>query len=251
MTVLGKRPGEEVQEKIRRYSSYFKKQLNAIDAMTSSKDRDSAIMYKKSLYVCLLSALARGRYGKQQRKDREHFLQLISEYSDWQDRDRVSAVQLYYTLKKNRTLMAEAPEILFSRVAEQIREMKSGHVYKVSDVDDSIFSYNSMICGTSSQVNNMISGSRMQSLLYDYRCHLVHEFRSPGYGIEMTDDGEHAYYHSYINREPGWELVFPLRLFKKICKDCIDNLQQYYLAKEINPYARYRFSSLWSDRFSS
>ena len=251
MTVLGKRPGEDVPNRINRYSSYFNKQINTIDAMKSSKDRDSSIMYRKSLYVCLLSSLARGRYGQEQRKDRQHFLQLISEYSDWEERDRVSTVQLHYTLRKNKTLRAEAPESLVLRVAEKVKAMQPGNVYQVPAIDAEFDYYSNMVCRTSPKVKNLIFGSRMKSLLYDYRCHLVHEFRSPGYGIEMTGDGEHAYYHSYINREPGWELVFPLGLFKQICKSCVENLHRYYLAEGINPYGRYRFSSLWSDKFKT
>ena len=251
MTVLGKRPGEDVPNRINRYSSYFNKQINAIDAMKSSKDRDSSIMYRKSLYVCLLSALACGRYGKQQGKDRQHFLQLISDYSDWAERDRVSTVQLHYTLTKNKTLRAETPKSIMVLAGEKVREMQSGNVYPVPAVDDEIDFYSNLISSTSPKVKNLIFGSRMQALLYDYRCHLVHEFRSPGYGIEMTGDGERAYYHSYINRKPGWELVFPLGLFKQICKSCVENLHRYYLAEGINPYGRYRFSSLWSDKFKT
>ena len=255
MPLRNKKEETDVQTKIDRYFGYFRTQVNEIAEIRSGQNsenfgRNDLLIYKKALFVCILSSLARGLYGKEQRKDKEHFIQLIAGYADWADSDRVSSIQLFLILRKNRKIIDRAPGGLYEKLEQNVSSLITGQLYKPVEIDTTLDEYIEKY-SVSEIVNviKMIEDSRMTALLYAYRCNLIHEFRQPGYGIEMTDDGDYAYYHSYSNRDPGWELVFPLALFKNLCLSCIDNLQKYYRVQAGDPYAKYLFSSMWSDKF--
>lgn len=83
------------------------------------------------------------------------------------------------------------------------------------------------------------------SLLYRYRNHLVHEFREPGYGMEVfaQDSGE-ACYHSYIN-DPRFYLVYPVDLFRSLAESAVVGLEVYFLEQGLDPYDRVGDTSRW------
>jgi hypothetical protein len=93
------------------------------------------------------------------------------------------------------------------------------------------------------QVNLM----RHTSLLYGFRCKLVHEFREPGYGMEAFSD-ELPHYHSMTDLDDSIqtiELVYPTEWFVRLPISVLKSLKTHYLNAETNPYESYDFDSLW------
>jgi hypothetical protein len=92
----------------------------------------------------------------------------------------------------------------------------------------------------------LVEQARYVELLYTYRNHLVHEFRKPGYGIELSDDPTTPYYHG-MEGSP-WELVFPGQFLHNLCGNCIDGLAVHLRTSGLNPYDAYKFGTLWRRR---
>jgi len=78
-------------------------------------------------------------------------------------------------------------------------------------------------------------------LLWAYRNVLLHEFREPGFGINLVDDAESPYYHQVdftsgpLAGSVGWELVIPCRFLEHLVQSCLNNLATYMRNEGIDP----------------
>jgi hypothetical protein len=93
---------------------------------------------------------------------------------------------------------------------------------------------------------SFVADARYVALFYTYRNHLVHEFRMPGYGMEMSNDPSTPYYHGYQGKP--WQLAFPTPFFAQLCLGCLAGVERYLKAERQNPYDSYTFGSLWRQR---
>ena len=75
---------------------------------------------------------------------------------------------------------------------------------------------------------------------------MIHEFREPGYGMELSNDESTPYYHSY--QDKPWQLVFPVGIFQKVCEGCLANLKKFLLERNTNPYESYEFGDMWIEK---
>lgn len=83
------------------------------------------------------------------------------------------------------------------------------------------------------------------ALLYRYRKHLVHEFREPGYGMEVfAEDGDEPCYHGYA-KDPRFYLVYPVGLFQSLADSAITQIEAYFAARNLDPYERVGDTSRW------
>jgi hypothetical protein len=76
-----------------------------------------------------------------------------------------------------------------------------------------------------------------------HRNELVHGFKEPAYGMELSDDGTSPYYHSYTTKP--WQLVFPAPFFQLLCTEALNGLKQYLVDRDIDPYEMYEFGDMW------
>ena len=94
----------------------------------------------------------------------------------------------------------------------------------------------------------LVEGTKHSSLLYRYRCKLVHEFRKPGHGFEFDQRHPSPYYHSTTNRDDQSdmiELVYPRQWFLDLPLSILTGLETHYIDAGINPYDSYNFGSPW------
>jgi hypothetical protein len=75
---------------------------------------------------------------------------------------------------------------------------------------------------------------------------LIHEFREPGYGMELSQDASTPYYHG-VTGHP-WQLVFPDSFIKTITVGCLNGLVKQLRSEKTNPYECYQFGSLWRQK---
>lgn len=222
-----------VQDAIKQYCSYFREQFDKIDTVEPR-------LYQKILLVALLDTWARAKYPVQGNKER--FVNLITDCSDWKDCNRVSLPQLLYLLE----LSPEASKgNLIKEVTDRFGKWEKGRIYRL-DIDPWIDE--SAPFATTAFEQKLIADSRHADLLYVYRNHLVHEFREPGYGMEISDDDTSPYYHGMTYSGGGqdtWELVYPTGFFKNIAAHSLNNLEQYLQSNNIDPYTLYKFGSIW------
>jgi hypothetical protein len=90
-----------------------------------------------------------------------------------------------------------------------------------------------------------VESCRYPELFYTFRNNLIHEFREPGYGMEMSNDKK-PFYLSMM--DSPWQLVFPVNFFATICRQAVERLRDHLLKHKINPYTRFEFGSVWRAR---
>jgi hypothetical protein len=76
----------------------------------------------------------------------------------------------------------------------------------------------------------LIKGCRYAELFYTYRNNLIHEFRAPGYGIEVASDTARPYHRGL--QDDGWQLVFPAGFFAFIFASALSGLESYLMARD-------------------
>lgn len=223
------------QDAIDQYQSYFSDQINSVFGL---EDR----LHRKILLVTMLDAWARARYPNL-RGNQERFIRLLSECSDWQDHNRVSLPQLFLTLQ---TQPANTHSQLTKEVRDRLYVWQYGRIYEL-DMDPWLDEFRSL--AKSDNELKLITSARHADLLYTYRNHLVHEFREPGDGMEMTDNTK-PYYHgmSDLQGTDTWELVYPNGFFKYIAERSLVNLKKYLQDNDLDPYSFYEFGSPWKRR---
>lgn len=212
---------------IEQFVEYFQNQ----EAMISEIQ---PILYRKVIYAIALDPIARAAFGKAG-KHRAKSLRLIDELTNWTDRDRVSLQQLCLALEENcfasGSLYAEAKTRLESWPPGELLHLDNSPL--LSELEPLAQSPELFI----------LNSCRYAELFYTYRNNLVHEFREPGYGIEMSSDKDQPYYHSMIG-DP-WQLVFPIGFFARLYAEALVGLKALLIHEDINPYCHFEFGSKW------
>jgi hypothetical protein len=231
-------------DQVEQFIGHFERQLSKIER---AEDRT----FRKILIVTLLGALARGRYP-QERSDRRAFTSLIIDHSGWSDALLVTFPQLklqidWRTAKGEITgLNSDFRERLDARHAEWQRSLSFSEIRR-SRLDPRADDLRST--APTRHEDRLLSSCNHANLLYDYRSTLVHEFREPGYPSEMIPDGTSPYYvgtTTIDSDEQVYELVYPVQFLVSLVRDTILSLKSHYLENRIDPYAGYRFGSLWN-----
>ncbi|MBA7529707.1 hypothetical protein ES705_21905 [subsurface metagenome] len=222
----------EDHNQINQFCNYFLKQINIIESLSN-------LLYQKLLYASMLDTLGRARYPEG--NNRQRIVSFIDNYSGWSDKNRISLVQLSFHLDHVLEKTERNDSKLYKFVHERLSSWKSGSIY-YPNTDPLINEISKMAL---EKEENSVKLARYAELFYTYRNKMVHEFREPGYGIEMSNNGSTPYYHSYINGH--WQLVFPVEFFKALCKKCLDGLKKCLLKENVNPYDQYEFSDMWTD----
>lgn len=224
------------------YVGHFRDELQRIDGIQNR-------LHRKLVIVCLLSALSKGRFPDL-KGDRARFVALIDQYADWPDARSVSVVQLGHilakqkedgTLKCGENFYAEVE----ARAVEWRRRKNAGEIVSLSmDPDEA-----SLIGAAATEEDRKALGlGRHASLLYDYRCFLVHEMREPGEGFEFNSRDTKPYYHDQTDLDTDREtvqLVYPAGWFVALPGPIITNLEAYYRSNGVDPYESYEFGSAW------
>src|SRR5207245_2654692 len=129
--------------------------------------------------------------------------------------------------------MKRARHRLFREVNGRLRQWAPGSVLRISisPKPDELLPF------ADADEITLIQSCRYAELFYTYRNNLIHEFREPGYGIEISSDKNQPYYHSMIG-DP-WQLVFPIGFFSFIYASALNGLQKYLLYQDQDPYAQF------------
>ena len=239
----------EIEDKIARFVGHFRAQCSRIADLGTERHHN---LFKKTLYVAVIDALARSIYPR--RGNRDRFVAFMKEFGAWNEAERVSLPHLV-------GLMTKAPDPVFSRLREfaltELAKWAEGEYVPLSR-DPS--------CDTIRRLwppereNRLpvgeISLESLQHvhLLYVFRNSLVHELRELGYGIEIEKDTVPFYMSctSYglddSSTAPGrksWELIYPVAFFEQLCNGALQRLEIYLRNSQLDPYAFHRFGSYW------
>lgn len=212
---------------IEQFVEYFRDQESLISPV-------QPILYRKIIYATALDPIARAAFGKVGRH-RARSLRLIDELTNWRDRDRVSLPQLCLALEDKGFISG----LLYTEAKARLEHWSPGEVLRLD---------NSPLLQELESIAQppekcVLSSCRYTELFYTYRNNLVHEFREPGYGIEMSSDKDQPYYHSMIG-DP-WQLVFPVGFFARLYAEALTGLRTLLVRYDIDPYSQFDFGSRW------
>ena len=220
----------KIKDDIAKFIEYFQ------EAITDVSKVDNRL-YKKILFACMLDALAIARFPKHNVDER--IKSLLLNCTTCTDLNRVSLVQASLHLDHVLSVKEKADSHVFKTILKEISKMRSGHVYKGSDVDPY---YSQLEKLATEKEKSILKLSRYVDLFYAYRNEMVHGFKVPGYPFEKNTD-DVPYYHGLIG-EP-WQLVFPVPFFQYLCEEAIKGLKKYLKDNNINPYDQYEFGHMW------
>lgn len=239
---------KDASEAATRYCAYFSTQIERISNLAG----ESSELFKKILFCSVLDALSRSIYPS--KKPRERFTSLVRKFGRWPHKDRLSLPHL-------GRLLELIPDPDFDKIRqltfEKLAQWEAPWGTIPLDQDphyDEIAKYwpNGVELKEPFKMINLRSLTHLQ-LLYSHRNSLFHEFRVPGYGIEIDDDDE-PYYHDLTtivdNGEPdrvSLELVYPVRFFELLCLTVLEGLKECFEKNELNPNDSYRFGSYWME----
>ena len=223
--------------KIKAYFDYFSDVVDSVKFLTAKA-------YVKQIRVIsllsILDALSKCRYPSNKRNG-DRFKSFIVNYAEWQECKKISIPQLNLYLSQ---LPASQCSLLKAYVNQKLASWTVGSEISIS-VDPEINLVESI------ESVPWINDFKHVDLLWNYRNLLIHEARTPGYGMNLSDD-INCYYHSMIYQDrvirDGWELVYPEAFFVRITENCIRLLRDYCESNNYSPYDSFEFSPLWKTK---
>jgi hypothetical protein len=222
-----------VRGDIDQYIAHFKAQSQQIATVAHPA-------FKKVLYLVEIDTLSRAAFSRVS-GNRQRVVQFIDMCSNWDDKDKVSAVQLKFALEGNGIVSGQ----LYDSIKERINSWAYGRIIRPND---DLTLGEAQRLSTPSE-SKYVNDARYAELLYTYRNHLLHEFREPGHGMDLgTDLPPTPYYlgiDRLINGQSSWELVFPVQFLRDLCEGCINGLEAQLSANNQNPYDAYEFGTMW------
>jgi hypothetical protein len=238
---------------IETFTHYFNEEIERVTKIVIEGEQYPATMHKKLVFAAILDSLSKCVFPKKGNRDR--IISFLIEFSEWEDHDRISLPHLFQ-------LLTRSPEPAFSKLrsftTKKLSEWGDGEIVdlsrdpKISEIRGywpNEKDYKKPLSGVS------IEFLQHSHLFYSYRNALVHEFRHPGYGMEIKHD-ENPFYIGFSHlddpneQKETWELVYPYGFFEKIVKTSFVNMKNYLKTNNINPYFSYTFGSYWIEELN-
>jgi hypothetical protein len=218
------------RDAITQFVEYFRGHIGNIDAVLPP-------LYRKILYASALDPLARAAFGTNE-NHHKRIIRLVDELIDWNDKHRLSLPQLALVLEEQNRTSGQ----LYQEVQRRLYHWAPGTVLRLN---------NSPLLSELEPLAvhaeiSLLAATRYAELFYTYRNNLIHEFREPGYGIEMSTDNDQPYFTSMI--EGPWQLVFPVGFFAHLYKQALSSLELFLVRADLDPYSQFQFGSLWRSR---
>lgn len=215
-----------IRKSIDEYCGYFLKEIGKVEKLEE-------ILFKKIIFSIIIDTV--GHVKSSNNKVRDRIVGLIDDFSTWSDKDRISLPQLFLKLQGNNLSSGH----LYKEVKKKIDSWGLGRIYGIGEVDPDSKDIFLMAEGKERAI---VEESRHVELFCQYRNTLVHEFREPGYGMEISSDNQNPY---YLHCGEGWELTYPIGFFREICLNCIKEIRNYLENNNIDPYEQHKFGSIW------
>ncbi len=251
---------KRLNDDVDRFIEYFNKMLIEIQELkiplVEQNETCKLEIFQRLLYASVIDTLAGSvpsAESKSPKKgNRDRFIHFVQRFCLWPDGEKVSLTHLVQLLRKN-------PDSAFNTLREWALEeykkltVHEGELMSISQ-DPSFDEVNCMWptqknLGTPLERIDLISLNHFH-LLYAYRNTLVHELRTPGYGMEFRTGGE-PYYHLMSTVSDGdetedtVELVYPRGFLHQLCETALKQLEHYFLENVLNPYDSLVFGTYW------
>jgi hypothetical protein len=229
--------------------SYFEREIASIIRLRhqdeyGSEGNGNVRRYRKSLLISLIDTLAgirfhRTTYPQLAKSNRERFLRFVKEHAAWNMQHLVSMPFLNDALARggirDSALAGHVRKAVAGFSTDSPLSVRATLIDKSLDVLDKL--------ATSEAEKQALVGCSHPSLLYKYRNYVVHESRTPGYAMEVTDEPE-AHYNGYINN-PSWHLAYPTAMFVDIATSSVASVRNYMHTNNVDPYLAVDDTTRW------
>ena len=235
-----------IEERINQLTEFFHDQFKEIRRLNLPEPNNGQIdIYQKTLLIAVIDCLASIRFDKSNypylfNQNRIRFTRFVKEYGNWPCGNRVSTPFLVSRLEGKGL---NGP--LHDKVRAHLDKFDPTAGFSVSIEKMDFLPEELRPLSTLESEEKIIEDVQHLSLLYRYRNHLVHEYRTPGYGMEVFAKGLNtACYHGYLN-DKHFYLVYPTVLFENIVMAAIDGIEKYLIDNRVDPYNRVGDTSRW------
>lgn len=242
----GKKKLKALEEKIERFLGFFSRRVEEIGNLSGG---ESTQIFMKILYTNVLDALSKTTSHKK-KKNRDRIVDFISNFCDWTNCEKISLSHLIRLLDRvPDPSFSDLREYAFSIIAtwDEGKEITLDKDPNFQEVKKRWPRDNSMPFE-----EIQIGFLQHKNLFYRYRNSIIHEFREPGDGIELSHNLEPFYDFSrnISTNQSTWELVYPLGFYKRLCENATKKLKDYYLKNQIQPYSHYPSGTYWIERLN-
>ena len=214
-----------VRDDIDKYIAFFRDKTAEIGRL------EVLPIYRKILYLVEIDTLSRAAFPHEE-GHKKRVMKFLDECSNWSERDRVSAIQLMFSLEAK----GKSSSPLFKLINDRINECGTRIDASEDLTPDEI---QSLECSDDLKI---VYEVRYDELFYKYRNTLIHEFREPGkYAIPSVDDLS-PFSKEVEDASTGgktWELVFPVKFLERLCERSMDGLEKYLIENNQDPYKSY------------
>jgi hypothetical protein len=235
---------KNLDAKIRQFVAHFNTQVETIRTLQSGdgggpRSRIELAIHKKILYLSILDSLAGIRYPEI-RNNAERFCGFLAEHTGWEEGALVSVPVLEARLHP-RALDRRLARCVLKLLKKHSTLVPNGMAAAKLDVELASLEAKASLPGGLA----VIRESQHYKLLYLYRNFVVHEFREPGYAMEIFGESRtEPWYHSYIN-EPTWHLLYPLGFFERLATYSVSSIGMHFAEQSIDPYALVSDTTKW------
>jgi hypothetical protein len=233
------------KEQIENYIDYFQRQVELVASLSgdpaisvgSRNPSTRVALHKKILSVAILDSLAALRYAGMGFTNHGRFTRLLADHAGWPEGHLVSVPVLAERLRDTSgTLSRHCANVL----ARHSTMSPNSLPLNAFDSDAAML----LPLASSKDERTAIKKSTHFELFYRYRNYIVHEFREPGYAMEVFAEGEQPRYHGYIG-EDRWHLLYPFAFFQFLLRKTLESIEHYYTASDLDPYENLESSSAW------
>lgn len=231
---------------IARFCDAFEDQVSAIDLIkpesVPEKDICHIQLYKKSLVMSAIDTLAGLRFTKENYKDlnkqnKKRFVRFIAEFSEWEKGPLISAPYLHEQLARRDLKGCELYEALHSKLSKH-EGKNENTILHIEDVD--VPAVELFELAKTEYEEQLILKSQHYSLFYEYRNCKTNSLSESGGVME-------AFQYAHPNYFPGnqsefhdliyWQLSYPLAHFNSLFRRSLENMRQYFIKTDTNPYS--------------
>lgn len=197
-------------------------------------------LHCRILWVTMFDAISRAANPHLADKNKIRVITFLEDFCDWPDKDRVSIPQLKMLLGKKGVTSGALMTDILRRLATW---KTNSTIWSLKDDPPP----EDLLVNANLNEIKLIEDAKHKSRFYRYRNSLVHEFRTPGYGMDEISHCKSPFYH-YMNVVGGigeWELVYPASFLNRLCEIGLQNLKKALIKEGRNPFDAYEFGSLW------
>lgn len=235
---------QDMSDHVKLFISEIGNQLAIIDAAQFTDRRE---VYQKTLYCCLLDAVA--TTISQAATHRERFTELILKHASWPTATKVSRPHL-------EALLAKTKEPAFDPVRAVLSQLGSfpSHNIVRATVDPDASQIGAVWPKDTKRKNGFaaiqgVDWAKLQhvQLLYSLRNRLVHESQTFGTTNPLPFTPE-PYYHKLIDldtRRESWTLNYPAEFVRRLWDKIVPSVEAHYRSNNIDPYAYFEFGEYW------